>query len=177
MRKLVDWNKAALLRHIWSLFARSGSLWVAWVHSNLIKGRSFWLLKVPQDSSWSWKKILNLCEVAKSFLKFKVGDGSSISLWLEAWHPDGILLDKYSFRVIYVSSNRVDAKLSSMMKNGDSNLLPARSEELVAIQICLSLVDFGAQYTPLWLPSKNLKCSCRDTWEAIGEKFLKSWLV
>jgi hypothetical protein len=126
---------------------------------DFIKGRSFWLLKVPQNSSWSWKKILNLSEVAKSLLKFKVGDGSSISLWLEVWHPDGILLGKDGFRVVYDSRSSIDAKLSSMMKNGDWNWMPARSEELVAIQSRLYLVDFGAQDTPLWLPSKNLKYS------------------
>lgn len=38
--------------------------------------------------------------MAKSFLKFQVGDGSNISLWLDNWHPDGILYDKYGFWVI-----------------------------------------------------------------------------
>ena len=59
--------------------------------------------------------------MAKRYLSFKVGDGSSISLWLEDWHPDGILFDKYGFRVVYDSRIRIDAKLSSVMKNGDWN--------------------------------------------------------
>ncbi|XP_059458288.1 uncharacterized mitochondrial protein AtMg00310-like [Corylus avellana] len=167
LRKLVDWNKATILRHLLSLFARSGSLWVAWVDSNLLKGRSFLLLKISQDSSWSWKKILKLREVAKSYLSFKVGDGSKISLWLGAWHPDGILLDKDGFRVIDDSRSRIDAKLSSVIKNGDWNWLPARLEELVAIQSRLSLVDLGVHDMLIWKPSKNRKYSCRDTWEAL----------
>lgn len=114
------------------------------------------------------RKILNLRELAKHFLKFQVGDGSSISLRMEAWHPDGFLFDKYGFLAIYDSRSCIDAKLSSMIKNeiGIGCRL-ARSEELIVIQSRLSLVEFGAQDTPLWLPLKNLKFSCRDTWEAI----------
>jgi hypothetical protein len=33
IKRLEEWNMAAMLKHIWSLFAQSGSLWVAWVHS------------------------------------------------------------------------------------------------------------------------------------------------
>lgn len=78
MKKLEDWNRAANVRHIWTLFTKSGSLWVAWVNLNLIKGRCVWLLKVPQKSAWSWKKILEHRLMAKIFLKFLVGDGSKI---------------------------------------------------------------------------------------------------
>jgi len=30
-----------MLRHIWTLFAQSGSLWVAWIRIYLLKGRTF----------------------------------------------------------------------------------------------------------------------------------------
>ena len=62
LKKMVDWNRAAILRHIWSLFSRSRSLWVALLYSNLIRGRCFWLLKVPQDATSTWSKILKLSE-------------------------------------------------------------------------------------------------------------------
>lgn len=35
IKRLKKSNKASMLRHIWSLFARAGSLWVAWVHEYL----------------------------------------------------------------------------------------------------------------------------------------------
>jgi hypothetical protein len=28
IKRLEDWNEASILRHIWNLFARAGSLWV-----------------------------------------------------------------------------------------------------------------------------------------------------
>lgn len=40
LKKLEDWNKAAILRHIWNIFAQFGSLWVAWIKEHLLKGKS-----------------------------------------------------------------------------------------------------------------------------------------
>jgi hypothetical protein len=40
-----DWNKAAILKHIWNIFSQAGSLWVAWVKEYILKGRSFWTIK------------------------------------------------------------------------------------------------------------------------------------
>jgi hypothetical protein len=58
LRRLEEWNIAAVIRHIWALFAKSGSIWVAWMKRNLLKGRCFWSLKIPQVGSWCWKKLL-----------------------------------------------------------------------------------------------------------------------
>jgi hypothetical protein len=37
------------MRHIWNIIANPGSLWVAWVKENLLKGRNFWQAKIPQE--------------------------------------------------------------------------------------------------------------------------------
>jgi hypothetical protein len=73
LKRLEVWNNASMLRHVWSLFARSGSIWVAWVKEYLLKGRSFWNISIPQSCSWSWRKLLKLRPLAKLFLKFEVG--------------------------------------------------------------------------------------------------------
>jgi hypothetical protein len=31
LKRVEEWNKAAIMRHIWNLFAKTGSFWVAWV--------------------------------------------------------------------------------------------------------------------------------------------------
>jgi hypothetical protein len=77
---------------------------------------------------------LKLREIAKKFLRFKVGDGTSIYLWLDWWHPDNILYDKYGYRVIYDSRSSMDAKLSSVLNGRNWEWQPARSEEIEDIQ-------------------------------------------
>jgi hypothetical protein len=38
LKRIGAWNKAAMLRQIWNLFAESSSLWVAWVQENWLRG-------------------------------------------------------------------------------------------------------------------------------------------
>jgi len=118
IKRLKEWNMATMLKHIWSLFAQSGSLWVAWLHSYCLKGRSLWNIAIPKVCSWSWNKLLNLCELAKEFISFKVGEGHSIFLWLDCWHPAGRLLDTYGFRIVYDTGSNLDARVSSVLIDG-----------------------------------------------------------
>lgn len=47
LKKIEDWNKEAVMKHIWSLSAQAGSLWLAWVYDNLLKSKCFWSVKCP----------------------------------------------------------------------------------------------------------------------------------
>jgi hypothetical protein len=158
-----------MLNHIWNLFEQAGSLWVAWVEDNWLKGKSFLQVSIPQYCSWSWKKTLKLREVAKSFIRFKVGDGSRIFLWYDNWHPAGCLLDKHGFWTIYDAGSSAGAKLSSIIYDRDWFWPCARSESLVEIQSRLPEVDIGVEDLPIW-NSRNGVYSCSETWETLREK-------
>jgi len=53
IKRLAVWNCVSILNHIWSLFSRSRSLWVASVQKNWLKGISFWEISIPQNCPWS----------------------------------------------------------------------------------------------------------------------------
>jgi len=38
LKDLDAWNKSSTLRHVWSLFACSGSIWVAWIQGGKVFG-------------------------------------------------------------------------------------------------------------------------------------------
>jgi hypothetical protein len=65
LKRIEEWNHASIMRNIWSIFANAGSIWVAWVKENLLRGRSFWKIGDSQISIWSWRKILKLRESAR----------------------------------------------------------------------------------------------------------------
>lgn len=158
------------MKHIWSLFAKAGSLWVTWVNENLLMGCSFWQIKVPQSCSWCWRKLLKLRVEANNFLRFDVGNGSNINLWTDWWHPSGVLLDKYGYRAIYDAQSHLNSRLSSVIRDGLWFWKPARSDALVEIQSKLFMVDFGVRDESKWVIFKSGNYSSSDALEALREK-------
>jgi hypothetical protein len=124
------------------------------------------LIKIPQIASWSQRKILKLRGIAKFLMIFMIGNGSRIFLWLNSWHPDGVLFDIYGYRIIYDSRRKCRS-------GGDWNWAPARFEDLVGTQCQLSDVQIGSLDAPIWLPIKTHKFSSKDTWDAIRVKLPK----
>jgi hypothetical protein len=157
-------NKAYMLHHIWNLYVRAGSLWVAWVQAHLLKGKSFWQVKIPQVCSWSWRKLLKLRNLAKQFLLFKVGNGENIFLWLDSCHPDGILHDIYGYRVIYDAGSQLEGNVSSVLVDGCWRWL------LVKIQNAWPMVDIGGVDFSTWNFSKKGVYNCAASWELIRHK-------
>jgi hypothetical protein len=76
IKRITEWNKIALLKHIWNLCNDlDGSIWSTWIRSNLLRGRNFWTIKTPQNCSWAWGKILKLRSLAWPKMKYIIGDG------------------------------------------------------------------------------------------------------
>jgi len=99
IKRITKWNKIALLKHIWNLCNDSdGSIWSTWIRSNLLRGRNFWTIKMPENCSWAWGKILKLRSLAWPKMKDIIGDGMTTSLWFDNWHPHNPLADSYDER-------------------------------------------------------------------------------
>ncbi|XP_074266118.1 uncharacterized protein LOC141588584 [Silene latifolia] len=71
IKKLYDWNIAALGKYVWWIEQKADHLWVKWVHSIYIK-RGIWKEYEPSmNSSWAWRKI---CQVKTIFHQFFYGN-------------------------------------------------------------------------------------------------------
>jgi hypothetical protein len=90
-----------------------------------------------------------------------------IHLYFDDWHSNGVLHVKYGPRVIYDAQNKLDARLSTVIKDVQWMWRPAQSNILVEIQSQLSLVPLGGKDTIHWTVSKSGKFSCSDTCYAI----------
>jgi hypothetical protein len=47
LKKIEEWNHASIMRHIWNIFTKAGSIWVAWIKEYILKGKSFWKIGIP----------------------------------------------------------------------------------------------------------------------------------
>ena len=46
-----EWNRAALIKNVWSIATKKDNLWVKWVHNVYIKHEEWWGYKAPPQSS------------------------------------------------------------------------------------------------------------------------------
>ncbi|GJV46442.1 putative RNA-directed DNA polymerase [Tanacetum coccineum] len=97
IRRIEDFNIALMDTHIWSIFTHRESLWVKWVHTYKLKGRSFWDVPCRGDASWGWHKLLQFRSTIRPFIWHKINNGKSTSVWFDRW--DGVLRP---FSVAYV---------------------------------------------------------------------------
>ncbi|XP_059454950.1 uncharacterized protein LOC132185154 [Corylus avellana] len=124
---------------------------------------------------WCWRKLLKLRDLARKFLKLQLRDVRNIHLWLNSWHPDGILLDRYGFQTIYDVGSSLEAKVSSVMREENWCWQSARSDNLVLIHSKLVLVNVGEKDTCLECVEERVYSNA-DTWEALRLKHPKvSW--
>lgn len=117
-RKLKECNKAAMLKHLWALSKKADSLWVKWVHTCIIRGQNLWHMVVPSDSSWKIRKIFQLRSLCQPLILYKVGNGWTTFAWLDNWHPLGPLYQRFRERVCSNIGLSLNAKVSSLIRNG-----------------------------------------------------------
>ena len=51
--RVKDLNDATIMKHIWNVFYRKDSIWVAWVREVLLRQGSIWNGRIPSRCSWS----------------------------------------------------------------------------------------------------------------------------
>jgi hypothetical protein len=73
-------------------------------------------------------------------------------------------LEKYGYRAMYDAGSHVDARVSSIIRNGEWYWPAARSDQLVQIQSRLPEIPIGESDRPIWNSKKGFY-SCADTWE------------
>ena len=136
LRRVRDSNDASVMKHIWNLCYRKDSLWVAWVRRLYLRRGSLWCEKIPSNCSWSWRKILQLRERIRPFIRHKVCNGVGTFLWHDFWNPFGPLLPCFGERIIYDFSIHRNAHVAEVIGGGRWNWPIANFADLIAIKNC-----------------------------------------
>lgn len=79
LRRLEEFQKVFELKRVLNYFADSGSLWVAWLHSNVFCRKSYWTSVDSQRLSPTVRNMIRQKSLLADFLRCNIGDGKSAS--------------------------------------------------------------------------------------------------
>ncbi|GJR83334.1 sodium/hydrogen exchanger 6, partial [Tanacetum coccineum] len=118
IRRLDDFNVALMTTHIWCILINKESLWVQWIYSYKLKGRSFWDVPCLGDVSWGWRKLLHIRTRIRPFIWHKINNGRSTSMWFDRWVDSCPLRDMLTVRNIVRSGFSLSDTVSDLISNG-----------------------------------------------------------
>ncbi|GJY03098.1 hypothetical protein Tco_0361250, partial [Tanacetum coccineum] len=104
--------------HIWSILTHRESLWVKWVHTYKLKGRSFWDVACRGDVTWRWSKLLQVRSTIRLFIWHKINNGKSTFAWFDRWADMCPLKDMFSNRDIDRSGFSLDDSVNKLISDG-----------------------------------------------------------
>lgn len=87
---------------------------------HLIKKEFFWQLEIPYQESWIWiwRKIIQMRDAMKYFIRIKVGNGKSTNILFDPWSPKKPLCNMKNDKIFSQSSLRRDLRFSDIVVNG-----------------------------------------------------------
>ncbi|KAI8570743.1 hypothetical protein RHMOL_Rhmol01G0060200 [Rhododendron molle] len=161
-----------MIRHLWLICLKTDTLWIKWVHTCILKSHSLWRVKVPNDASWTIRKLLNLRDTIRPWIKYIVGDGLSTYLWADNWHTLGPLYQNFEEYVGYNIGRAQNAKVASIIQNGVwvwPNPRCAITRQIVASTELSLMANPLVPDSVRWL---LYKYTTKSAWNALRTKFL-----
>ncbi|KAG2290102.1 hypothetical protein Bca52824_049706 [Brassica carinata] len=176
LRRLEEFQQVFNLKRVWNFFSGSGSLWVAWLHSNVFSRRCYWMTADSQRLSPTVRSMIRIKETVAEFLRCSIGDGRAASFWYDYWTHMGPLIEGFGQRGPQELRITLESVVADATVNGEWQLPPARSNVVETLQIVLSTMTPPAPTRGvdrfLWRNGAGHfvpKFSTKATWHSIRE--------
>ncbi|XP_058211454.1 uncharacterized protein LOC131323619 [Rhododendron vialii] len=111
--------------------------------------------------------------MAQNFVKHIIGDGQGTFLWLNNWHPSGLLYKLFYARLISILGRSISATVSTVIQNGEWHWPKLQNSVIHQIQhsIPSSVVPQSDKADEVvWTVSPAGQYTTEHTWEAIRNK-------
>ncbi|GKA59909.1 RNA-directed DNA polymerase, eukaryota, reverse transcriptase zinc-binding domain protein [Tanacetum coccineum] len=128
IKQLLEWNEVLLTRQLWKVASKEKTLWVKWINTERLKGKSIWMANAGSSSSAGWKDLLKLRDKVRDHVLWKIGDGTKVSAWNDRWDSLGHLSDTISSRDIHEARLTMESTLAELVNinNGAERVFGTR---------------------------------------------------
>ncbi|GAA0173178.1 hypothetical protein LIER_41475 [Lithospermum erythrorhizon] len=155
-------------------------MWIKWINTYRLKGKSVWGVHPKSIDSWTWKELLKLRVSLKPFIKYAVENGENVSFLFDNWHKLGILNENLSSRDISLLRIDPNDSVASALKKIRSPRGRHTSKMLSVCEGGIPELNPNCSVVVLWNGALNVTSSA--IWNAIRRKqpqpmWLCSWEV
>lgn len=101
-----------------------------------------------------------------------IGNGESIRLWLDVWHPSGVLVKHYGERIRYDSGMNRLSKVKSILYNGEWRHGPLTSHSLMEAWAALQSIERLSPNegdTIVWKVNSSGSFTTRSSWNLVRD--------
>ncbi|GAA0160309.1 hypothetical protein LIER_16891 [Lithospermum erythrorhizon] len=74
-----------MISKLWDIYSKKDTIWVKWVNTVRLKGKSIWAYKSNIKDSWGWKCISGHRHWLYQNVEVDIGDGKDTFIWFDPW--------------------------------------------------------------------------------------------
>lgn len=137
---------------MWLLLFRAESIWVAWIHLNVIKDKNIWEIKEKQKHTWLFKEIMRLRDVVQQWVITLPGNGRRCRFWYDSWTPFEPLITFIGPLGPRQTGIQLSANVAYAWHRGGWHLWLARSPEVEQLMVNLTTISLtDSEDTYQWI--------------------------
>jgi hypothetical protein len=118
IRRIGDMNKSLLASHLWSLLIKRHSLWVTWIYTHRLRGRTLWNTTEDTKCCSSWRDLCLVRNTVRDYVWCKIGNGQQASAWFDRWNSAGPLSSFITPRLIHSAGFHLDSNVAALVNDG-----------------------------------------------------------
>ncbi|GJV27431.1 RNA-directed DNA polymerase, eukaryota, reverse transcriptase zinc-binding domain protein [Tanacetum coccineum] len=163
-----DLTRVLLIKQLWNVASKKNTLWVKWITTEKLKGRSIWEVSADSNSSAGWKDLLRLRDRVKVHLIWKIDNGETVNAWSDKWDTLGPICDIVSYRDIHEAELSSNTSVAQLVSTNGGNWPEGWSEEYPELKsIRLPELQNGSIDRTVWVDNNGIErvFGTRYVWE------------
>ncbi|KAJ9539059.1 hypothetical protein OSB04_031792 [Centaurea solstitialis] len=116
-KRLSLWNQALIARNLWDIAMGRDTMWVQWVTTRYLRSSILWTTRPAHGWSWTLRKMWNLRDRIRPFIRKVIGNGSTTNAWEDTWLSCGPLASLISYRRIHARDYSVSTTVQQFLNS------------------------------------------------------------